>query len=198
MLGLYDDAGALASVGVIGLFTMARRRELFTELQPLVTTFDDHPWNWAAHIRGGARSAPDRELPVESPEEPVTSSLLRPERVVEVRYERMENGPGGRAKRRGKTPLPAHGTVRNRWRPDRDPRTCGFAQLEQPRSFNLGDIIPGIRRRHDEGDTWPLGRVSHLALPAKADAPAPGYSWLRAFGRSICSRRTSPWPACLA
>ena len=50
LLGLYDDDGNLASVGVIGAFPMARRRELFTELQPLVTTFDRHPWNWAAHV----------------------------------------------------------------------------------------------------------------------------------------------------
>ena len=50
MLGLYADDGSLASVGVIGAFPMARRRALFTELQPLVTTFDEHPWNWAAHV----------------------------------------------------------------------------------------------------------------------------------------------------
>lgn len=51
LLGLYDD-GALASVGVIGAFPMAERRRLFAELQPLVTTFDDHPWSWAAHEAG--------------------------------------------------------------------------------------------------------------------------------------------------
>ena len=39
LLGLYDDTGRLASVGVVGAFPMARRRELFTELQPLVTSF---------------------------------------------------------------------------------------------------------------------------------------------------------------
>ena len=48
LLGLFNDSGKLASVGVIGAFPMARRRELLTELQPLVTTFDGHPWNWAA------------------------------------------------------------------------------------------------------------------------------------------------------
>ena len=50
LLGLYNDDGTLASVGVIGAFPMATRRQLFTELQPLVTTFDEHPWNWAAHV----------------------------------------------------------------------------------------------------------------------------------------------------
>src|SRR5712692_7829013 len=52
LLGLYTDAGDLASVGVVGAFPMARRRELFTELQPLVTTFDEHPWNWAKQEAG--------------------------------------------------------------------------------------------------------------------------------------------------
>src|SRR6202167_2637069 len=52
LLGLYKDDGALASVGVIGAFPMAERQRLFTELQPLVTSFDDHPWNWAAHDAG--------------------------------------------------------------------------------------------------------------------------------------------------
>src|SRR4051794_21119441 len=48
LLGLYDDRGVLASVGVIGAFPMAMRKQLFTELQPFVTTFDGHPWDWAA------------------------------------------------------------------------------------------------------------------------------------------------------
>ena len=47
LLGLYKEDGSLASVGVIGAFPAARRKELFTELQPLVTTFDHHPWDWA-------------------------------------------------------------------------------------------------------------------------------------------------------
>ena len=40
------------SVGVIGAFPAARRKELFAELQPLVTTFDDHPWAWAKQEEG--------------------------------------------------------------------------------------------------------------------------------------------------
>src|SRR5258707_2166064 len=41
LLGLYKADGALASVGVIGAFPMATRRQLFTDLQPLVTSFDE-------------------------------------------------------------------------------------------------------------------------------------------------------------
>ena len=60
LLGLYKDDGTLASVGVIGAFPMAKRRQLLTDMQPLVTTFDEHPWNWAAHLPGSARHAETR------------------------------------------------------------------------------------------------------------------------------------------
>jgi ATP-dependent DNA ligase len=130
LLGLYDEAGKLASVGVIGAFPMARRRELFTELQPLVTSFDGHPWNWASQQAG-----------VRTPREAVTSRWnsgkdlsfvpLRPERVVEVRYEHME---GTRFR---------HTAQFARWRPDRDPLSCGFGQLEEPVRFNLADVLGG-------------------------------------------------------
>jgi ATP-dependent DNA ligase len=130
LLGLYDEAGKLASVGVIGAFPMARRRELFTELQPLVTSFDGHPWDWAGQQAG-----------VRNPREAVASRWnsgkdlsfvpLRPERVVEVRYEHME---GARFR---------HTAQFGRWRPDRDPRSCGFDQLEEPVRFNLADLLGG-------------------------------------------------------
>jgi ATP-dependent DNA ligase len=51
LLGLFTDAGELASVGVVGAFPMERRRELYLELQPLVTSFEGHPWDWGAGRR---------------------------------------------------------------------------------------------------------------------------------------------------
>ncbi|MBX8691588.1 ATP-dependent DNA ligase [Mycobacterium sp. 20091114027_K0903767] len=133
LLGLHTDDDELASVGVIGAFPMARRRALFTELQPLVTGFDDHPWNWAAQVAadpdlarrygGGSRWNAGKDL---------SFVPLRPERVVEVRYDHME----GRRFR--------HTAQFNRWRPDRDPRSCTYAQLEQPVTFRLNDIVPGL------------------------------------------------------
>ncbi len=57
LLGLYTAEGRLASVGVVGAFPLARRRELFAELQPLVTTFDGHPWRWAARPGPAAAGA---------------------------------------------------------------------------------------------------------------------------------------------
>src|SRR5439155_19429029 len=52
LLGLYSDAGELMSVGVIGASPTARRRELFVEMQPLITSFDNHPWAWAKQEEG--------------------------------------------------------------------------------------------------------------------------------------------------
>ena len=132
LLGLYADDGSLASVGVIGAFPMAVRRELFTEMQLLVTTFDDHPWNWAAHEAGG-RTPRKNETSRWNAGKDLAFVPLRPEKVVEVRYDHME---GARFR---------HTAQFNRWRPDRDPRSCTYAQLEQPLTFSLGDIIPGLR-----------------------------------------------------
>jgi len=128
LLGLYDEEGALASVGVVGAFPAARRRELFAELQPLVTTFDDHPWAWAKQEEGtrtpqnsaGSRWNNGKDL---------SFTPLRPELVVEVRYEHME---GVRFR---------HTAQFNRWRPDRDPRSCTYEQLDEPVSYDLAEIL---------------------------------------------------------
>jgi ATP-dependent DNA ligase len=135
LLGLYTDAGDLASVGVIGAFPMERRRALYAEMQPLVTTFAGHPWNWGHDEAGG----PPRQAGVRTPREAESSRWnagkdlsfipLRPERVVEVRYDHME---GTRFR---------HTTQFVRWRPDRDPRSCTYAQLEEPVSYDLGEIL---------------------------------------------------------
>jgi ATP-dependent DNA ligase len=131
MLGLYNDAGTLVSVGVIGAFPMARRKELYEELQPLVTDFEDHPWNWAAH-EAGERTPRKGEGSRWNAGKDLSFVPLRPERVVEVRYEHME---GERFR---------HTAQFNRWRPDRDPLSCTYEQLEQPINFALDDIVPGL------------------------------------------------------
>ncbi len=131
LLGLYQDDGQLASVGVIGAFPMAERRRLFGELQPLVTDFEHHPWNWAAH-EAGERTPRKNEFSRWNAGKDLSFVPLRPERVVEVRYDHME----GRRFR--------HTAQFNRWRPDRDPRSCTYEQLEQPVTFGLGEIVPGL------------------------------------------------------
>ena len=130
LLGLYDDTGRLASVGVVGAFPMARRRELFTELQPLVTSFEGHPWNWGAGHQEGVRNPRSSETSRWNAGKDLSFVPLRPERVLEVRYEHME---GTRFR---------HTAQFSRWRPDRTPESCGFAQLEEPVSYDLSQILP--------------------------------------------------------
>jgi ATP-dependent DNA ligase len=131
LLGLYKDDGTLASVGVIGAFPMAERRQLLTELQALVTSFDEHPWNWAAQMTG-ERTPRRNEGSRWNAGKDLSFVPLRPELVVEVRYDHME---GERFR---------HTAQFNRWRPDREPHSCTYAQLEQPVTYRLGDIVPGL------------------------------------------------------
>jgi ATP-dependent DNA ligase len=128
LLGLYTAEGRLASVGVVGAFPMARRKELFSEMQSLVTTFDAHPWNWAQH-QAGERTPRKAEASRWNADKDLSFIPLRPERVLEVRYDHME---GARFR---------HTTQFVRWRPDRDPRSCTYAQLEEPVGFDLGEIL---------------------------------------------------------
>jgi ATP-dependent DNA ligase len=132
LLGLYGPDGKLASVGVIGAFPMEQRKALFRELQPLVTGFDGHPWDWAAH-EAGERTPRKNETSRWNAGKDLSFVPLRPERVVEVRYDHME-GPRFR-----------HTAQFSRWRPDRDPTSCTYEQLEQPVTYDLDEIVPGIR-----------------------------------------------------
>jgi ATP-dependent DNA ligase len=131
LLGLYTDTGNLASVGVVGAFPMARRRELFTELQPLVTTFDGHPWDWGG-LAAGVRHPREAETSRWNAGKDLSFVPLRPERVVEVRYDHME---GTRFR---------HTTQFVRWRPDRTPHSCTYSQLAEPVSFDLADVLASV------------------------------------------------------
>jgi ATP-dependent DNA ligase len=135
LLGLYKPDGQLASIGVVGALAMAQRTALRQELDPLVTTFENHPWNWAA-APGGPGGRPEAARTPRSSEysrwnvgKDLSFTPLRPERVLEVRYDHME-GPRLR-----------HTAQFVRWRPDRDPLSCTFDQLEEPVKFNLSGIL---------------------------------------------------------
>lgn len=117
MLGVYQGE-VLSSVGVIGAFTAARRRELVSELAPYRNP-TSHPWaEWAS-----AGSTGERErLPGATSRWNATKDLsfepLAPELVVEAAYEHLQ---GGRLR---------HTARFRRWRPDRDPASCTYDQLE--------------------------------------------------------------------
>jgi ATP-dependent DNA ligase len=130
LLGLFTDDGELASVGVVGAFPMAQRRELLGELQPLVTTFEGHPWNWARQLEhADARAWRGSQASRWNPGKDLSFVPLRPERVVEVRYDHLE----GRRFR--------HTAQFVRWRPDRTPASCTYAQLEETVSYDLADVL---------------------------------------------------------
>ncbi|HEX4729164.1 MAG TPA: ATP-dependent DNA ligase, partial [Jatrophihabitans sp.] len=132
LLGLYDD-GRLQHVGVIGSFTAQRRAELVEELAPLrLADGEEHPWQeWA-----NAEAHQGQRLPGNVSRWNATKDLsfvpLRPERVLEVKYEHME---GHRFR---------HLAHFLRWREDRTPESCTYEQLEQPVTFELTDIVPGL------------------------------------------------------
>ena len=141
LLGLYDDGSeeipdviregadgpVLVPVGVIGAFPMAVRRQLVDELAPLVTDFADHPWRWVPDMladRPASRMGNRWNAGKDQSFVP-----LRPERVVEVRYDYME---GFRFRHVGQFV---------RWRPDRDPASCTYAQIERPAPCALDAVL---------------------------------------------------------
>lgn len=118
LLGLYDGpAGELLHVGVVGAFPMAQRRQIAELLQPLVIPVDEHVWS---QDRARNRWNADKDL---------SFVPLDPSLVIEVRYDHME---GARFR---------HTAQFVRWRPDRDPASCTFDQLEQPVPFDLSDVL---------------------------------------------------------
>jgi ATP-dependent DNA ligase len=128
LLGLYDG-GKLQHVGVAASFTEARRAELMDELRPLECDLSEHPWgewsDWAV-------ANPDRVPGTQSrwsQGKDLSFTPLRPERVLEVGYEHME----GRRFR--------HTAQFKRWRPDRDPESCGYDQLDEPVGYDLTRVF---------------------------------------------------------
>jgi ATP-dependent DNA ligase len=133
LLGLYDDAGKLQHVGICASFSAAFRRELARELAPLREgAAEGHPWHdWADWARAGAM--PDRRVPGASSRwnrgKDLSWEPLRVERVCEVAYDHLQ---GDRFR---------HGTHFVRWRPDRSPRQCTYAQLEETPAYELSRIF---------------------------------------------------------
>jgi ATP-dependent DNA ligase len=132
LLGLYDDQGRLQHIGVSASFTAKRRAELVEELAPLVVQdLGEHPWGeWS----DWAIANPDRVPGTQSrwsAGKDLSFTPLRPERVLEVGYDHME---GSRFR---------HTAQFKRWRPDRDPESCGYDQLEEPVSYDLAEVLGG-------------------------------------------------------
>jgi ATP-dependent DNA ligase len=132
LLGLYDDRGVLQHAGVTSAFTMATRKALVKELKPLRTNaMTNHPWReWAGPRRslgeGGRMPGAQSRW---SAGKDLSWEPLRPERVCEVKYDHLQ---GDRFR---------HATIFQRWRPDKQPADCTYAQLEVTAPYELAKVF---------------------------------------------------------
>ena len=120
LLGLYNAAGALQHVGVCASFKMEKRRELVEFLEPYrKDALVDHPWKGWAEMEASAEA---QRMPGGQSRWSAGKDLswepLRAELVVEVAYEHMQ---GTRFR---------HMAQFRRWRTDKKPADCTYAQLE--------------------------------------------------------------------
>ena len=127
VLGLYDDAGQLQHVGVAASFPMARRAELVEELAPyLAADSEAHPWRGEDAAERNPQSSSGSRW---NSGKDLSFVALRPELVIEVAYDHME---GARFR---------HTAQFRHFRPDRDARSCTYAQLDRPVRFDLGEVL---------------------------------------------------------
>jgi len=119
LVGLYSDDGALYPVGAVSAWTNARRLELIDELAPLVQTDDE----------GAALTGEGEKSRFSAAGRDSSFVKLRPERVLEVRYDQLE---GWRFR---------HTVQFERWRPDREPASCTYEQLESVSAYDVGAVL---------------------------------------------------------
>ncbi len=133
LLGLFDDSGALQHVGVCASFSTAKRKELAEFLEPYRTdALAAHPWkHWAEQ---GTENGDPKRMPGGqsrwSQGKDLSWEPLRPELVVEVAYDHMQ---GDRFR---------HTAQFRRWRKDKKPSDCTYAQLEVIPPQELAEIFP--------------------------------------------------------
>jgi ATP-dependent DNA ligase len=128
LLGLYDDKDKLHHVGVASAFSTKTREALVALLEPLRTNaMKDHPWKaWAAQdgstrMPGGqSRWSAGKDLSWEP---------IRVELVCEVKYDHMQ---GDRFR---------HAAFFQRWRHDKQPSDCTYAQLDVTTPFELARVF---------------------------------------------------------
>jgi len=132
LLGLYDDQGALQHVGVCASFSMDKRRELVKFLAPYrKDAVTDHPWrSWADNesAEGGEPRMPGGKSRWSQGKDK-SWEPLRPELVLEVAYDHMQSGRF------------RHTAQFRRFRTDKPPAECTYAQLEVVAAQELSEIF---------------------------------------------------------
>ena len=119
LVGLYGDDGTLLPVGAVSAFSNARRLELIDEFARLVERDDD----------GEAVTGAGEKSRFTGADQDMSFVKLRPERVLEVRYDQLEKWRF------------RHTVQFERWRPDRDPLSCTYDQLESVAAYDVGDVL---------------------------------------------------------
>jgi ATP-dependent DNA ligase len=133
LLGLYDDSGDLHHVGVVASFTVKRRAELLAELEPLThNALENHPWrDWAEWSTKAEESG--TRMPGAGSRWNAGKDLswvpLRIERVAEVTFGQLQEGRF------------RHGSQFVRWRPDRQPESCRYDQLEVASPVAFASVV---------------------------------------------------------
>jgi ATP-dependent DNA ligase len=136
LLGLYDAAGRLHHVGVTSSFTMAARKDLALELEPLrQDALKEHPWRDWAEAGGGEMTRMPGGQSRWSAGKDLSWEPLRVERVCEVKYDHLQ---GSRFR---------HAAVFQRWRPDKKPGDCRYDQLEVTPAYELEKVFGAANRR---------------------------------------------------
>jgi len=137
LLGLYDESGALHHVGVCGSFPLKKRFELVEYLAPYrENALADHPWkSWRGEEAGdenGSYRMPGGQSRWSQGKD-LSWQPLRIELVAEVAYEHMQSGRF------------RHMAQFRRWRFDKKPADCTYAQLEVVPPEELMAIFPQNR-----------------------------------------------------
>ncbi|WP_306796219.1 ATP-dependent DNA ligase [Nocardia sp. XZ_19_369] len=172
LLGLFDDEGNLNHVGVASSFTAARRKELVEELAPLrENALENHPWRAWADAAAQARA--DGKMPGGVSRwtggKDLSWEALRTELVAEVRYEHVQSG------------RLRHGGRLVRFRADRTPESCTYAQLDEAPPAELSAIFTEARaqgpeavaKRDHAGPASASKSNTEAPVPAKGDGAGP-------------------------
>ena len=129
LLGLYDGRGKLQHVGVTSAFTMAQRKDLASWLEPLRKhAMTEHPWREWASAAGEMHRMPGGQSRWSAGKD-LSWEPVRVELVCEVKYDHMQ---GDRFR---------HAAIFQRWRSDKSPVDCTYAQLEVTTPYELGKIF---------------------------------------------------------
>ncbi|MGI9053034.1 MAG: ATP-dependent DNA ligase [Ilumatobacteraceae bacterium] len=134
LLGLYDDDDELHHVGVAAAFSVTFRRQLLAELEPLTHgAVDGHPWqDWAQWQQQDVSRKPGVTSRWNAGKDlswvPIHTSAADG-LVAEVTFGQLENGRF------------RHGVSFVRWRPDRQPSSCRYDQLEVADPVPFDEVI---------------------------------------------------------